>query len=46
MAVMLNQFSDDLSLTYVIPMEPDAVRKFADIGGEILTEKKNLGIFK
>lgn len=39
-AVILNQFSDDSSPTYVIPMEPDAVHKLVDTGGEMLTEER------
>ena len=39
-AVILKQFLDDTSPPYLIPMEPDAVHKLADIGGEILTEER------
>ena len=39
-AVILKQFLDDTSPTYLIPMEPDAVHKLADTGREILTEEK------
>lgn len=39
-AVILNQFLDDASPTYLIPMESDAVYKLADTGGEKLTEEK------
>ena len=39
-AVILKQFLDDTSPTYLIPMEPDAVHKLADTGGEILTEER------
>ena len=39
-AVILNQFLDNASPTYLIPIEPDAVYKLADTGGEKLAEEK------
>ena len=40
MVVILNQFLDDASSTYFIFMEPDAIYKLADTGGEKLAEEK------
>lgn len=45
MTVILNQFLDDLSPIYVIPMESDVVHKLTDKRRKMPT-KKNLGIFK
>lgn len=40
MTVILNQFSDDLSPTYVIPMESDAMHKLVDTRRKMLTKVK------
>lgn len=40
MVVILNQFLDNASLTYFIPIEPDAVYKLADTEGEKLIKEK------
>ena len=39
-AVIRKQFLDGTSPTYLISMEPDAVHKLADTGGEILTGER------
>lgn len=38
--MILNQFLNDSYPTYIIPMEPNAVHKLADIGGEMLTKER------
>ena len=38
--MILKQFLDNTSPTYLIPIEPDAVHKVADTGGEILTKER------
>ncbi len=38
-AVIVKQSLDDASPPYLIPMEPDAVHKLADTGGEVLNEE-------
>lgn len=38
--VILNQFLDNASLTYVIPIEPDVVYKLVDTGRKKLAEEK------
>lgn len=37
-AVILKQFLDNDSPSYMIPMEPDAVHRLADTGGELLSD--------
>lgn len=38
--MILKEFLDDISSTYLIPIEPDIVHNLVDIWGEILIEKK------
>lgn len=38
--IILNQFLDDIFLTYLISIEPNAIYKLADTGGKKLTEEK------
>ncbi len=38
--VILKQSLDDASPPYLIPMEPDAVYRLADTGGEVLNEER------
>ena len=40
MAVILNQFLDDASPTYLVFMEPDAICKLTNIRKEKLVEEK------
>ena len=42
-AVNLKRFLDDSSPPYLIPMEPDAVHRLADTGGELLNEERRSG---
>ena len=45
MAVILNQFSNNLSLTYVIFIESDAVHKLADTRKKKYSQKKKNLVF-
>lgn len=45
-AVILQQFLDDTSLPYLIPMEPDAVHRLPDTGREVLNEERKAQCFQ